>query len=107
MFLLYTELAARKAADGSGGFRGLGHIDSHEDVLTITLNFGVPVNASGKPGDAATQDQPGKGAHKKRARSKRSDVEQTLEVEILQDKTALRSRKGDTGSVVWHARWAP
>ncbi|KAJ8495225.1 hypothetical protein ONZ51_g1828 [Trametes cubensis] len=101
VFLLYTELAARKAADGSGGFRGLGHIDSHEDVLNITLNLGA-VNASGKPGDAATQDQPGKDAHKKKARSKRSDVEQTLEVEILQDKTALRSRKGDTGSVVWH-----
>ncbi|KAH9894755.1 putative methyltransferase-domain-containing protein [Cubamyces lactineus] len=103
VFLLYTDLAARKAADGSNGFRGLGHIDSHEDTLTITLNLGVPAKPGGDLGDAAGQDKPGRGVHKKRVRSNRNAVEQTLEVEILQDKTALRSRKGDTGSVVWHA----
>ncbi|KAI0326860.1 hypothetical protein GY45DRAFT_1328425 [Cubamyces sp. BRFM 1775] len=103
VFLLYTDLAARKATDGSDGFRGLGHIDSHEDVLTITLNLGMPVQTNGDTGDGTTQLKHGRGAHKKKARAKRDDLERTLEVEILQDKTALRSRKGDTGSVVWHA----
>jgi hypothetical protein len=32
------------------------------------------------------------------------DITKTLEVELAQDKTALRSRKGDTGSVLWRAR---
>jgi len=30
-------------------------------------------------------------------------VDKTVEIEIFQDKTALRSRKGDTGSVLWKA----
>jgi len=29
--------------------------------------------------------------------------DKTLEVQLMQDKTALRTRKGDTGSVVWMA----
>lgn len=31
--------------------------------------------------------------------------EKTLEIQLAQDKTALRSRKGDTGSVLWRARY--
>ena len=42
---------------------------------------------------------------RKRAKKKKSNVEtQTIEIQLFQDKTALRSRKGDTGSVVWKAR---
>ena len=33
MFLLYTNLATYKAADGSSDFRGLGYIDSHKDII--------------------------------------------------------------------------
>ncbi|OSC97090.1 hypothetical protein PYCCODRAFT_1440527 [Trametes coccinea BRFM310] len=105
VFLLYTDLSARKAADGSSGFRGLGHIDSHEDVLTVTLNLGIPDKPSMRPNEPPpAKHKHVHGTHKKRARSDRKDeAERTLEVQIHQDKTALRSRKGDTGSVVWHA----
>ncbi|KAI0666681.1 putative methyltransferase-domain-containing protein [Trametes maxima] len=103
VFLLYTDLAARKAADGTAEFRGLGHIDSHEDTLTITLNLGVPDNAVDS-GASGKSTRAGRAAsHKKRLRGKRDVPERTLEVEIAQDKTALHSRKGDTGSVLWHA----
>ncbi|TBU44697.1 putative methyltransferase-domain-containing protein [Dichomitus squalens] len=40
---------------------------------------------------------------RRKVQGRKHDVSETLEVEIFQDKTALRSRKGDTGSVVWHA----
>jgi protein N-lysine methyltransferase METTL21D len=29
----------------------------------------------------------------------------TLEFTLAQDKTALRTRKGDTGSILWRVRW--
>lgn len=96
MFLLYTALAARKAQDGSAAFRGLGHIDSREDTLTISL----------KMGRALTRDttSPSKARAAKRKTHNQEEDVQTLDVQIFQDKTALRSRKGDTGSVLWHAR---
>lgn len=31
--------------------------------------------------------------------------DKTIEIDVAQDTTALRSRKGDTGSVLWHARY--
>ncbi|KAI0373587.1 hypothetical protein BV20DRAFT_1119130 [Pilatotrama ljubarskyi] len=103
VFLLYTGLAARNAADSSAGFRGLGHINSREDSLMITFELGVPETTD------ECREMPIAAAHKKRtaakgkARGKKVLPEHTLEVEIVQDKTALRSRKGDTGSVLWHA----
>ncbi|KAI0766869.1 putative methyltransferase-domain-containing protein [Trametes elegans] len=103
VFLLYTSLAARKAADGSTGFRGLGHIDSHEDTLTLTFNLGAPARRDGVDGDPVGREHPARSSHRRKARPKRNQAERTLEVEIVQDKTALRSRKGDTGSVLWHA----
>lgn len=104
VFLLYTGLAARTAADGSSGFRGLGHIDSHEDTLTVTLNLGVPENADAPDDTARAGKRKARGSQTKKARNKKDTTNRTIEVEIVQDKTALRSRKGDTGSVLWHAR---
>ena len=104
---MYTSLAARKAADGASTFRGLGHIDSHEDVLTISLRIGKPRgNELGKEIglSPASKKHKSRGAPKRKAQPTTYDDVETLEVEIFQDKTALRSRKGDTGSVVWHAR---
>ncbi|KAI0747848.1 putative methyltransferase-domain-containing protein [Daedaleopsis nitida] len=102
VFLLYTSLAARKVADGdTTAFRGLGHIDSHQDTLTICLNIGTRTSA-----DTPEPVPRKQGHHAKRKRRARDPVDhsmETLEVDIVQDKTALRSRKGDTGSVVWHA----
>ncbi|PIL34006.1 hypothetical protein GSI_03714 [Ganoderma sinense ZZ0214-1] len=108
VFLLYTNLATQKAADGTTHFRGLGHIDSHEDVLTISLNIGRPAEEqTGKAEDVAvapSNKHKHRGASKRKMQGKRRDEVETVEVEIVQDKTALRSRKGDTGSVLWHAR---
>lgn len=107
---MYTALAARKAADGTTRFRGLGHIDSHEDVLTISLNIGRPAEEQTGKADDVFVASGSKHKHKRHSASKRKvqgrkrDEVESIEVEIMQDKTALRSRKGDTGSVLWHAR---
>jgi hypothetical protein len=68
----------------------LGHVDSRKDTLPITFELKSP----------ALQSDPSVKTSKKRRR----DGNETLEVELAQDKTALRSRKGDTGSVLWIAR---
>lgn len=94
VFLLYTSLAARGPCNGLTGFRGLGHIDSHHDTLTIEFTLDEPHDSTAQgPTQSSTRQK-----SKKLARQ-----EQTLTVELFQDKTALRSRKGDTGSVLWHA----
>ncbi|KAK7060830.1 Ribosomal protein lysine methyltransferase [Paramarasmius palmivorus] len=88
VFLLYTELQSQ-SQDISKGFRGLGHIDSHKDVLTVKFDLEPP----SLPHDQVQQ--------KGKKGKKSGPVE--VEIQIAQDKTALRSRKGDTGSVLWHA----
>ncbi|KAI1791293.1 putative methyltransferase-domain-containing protein [Ganoderma leucocontextum] len=107
VFLLYTNLAGRKAADGTARFRGLGHIDSREDVLTISLKIGKAVEEQTVKGDdvsvASSNTHKARGPSKRKAQVRKRDEVETIEVEIVQDKTALRSRKGDTGSVLWHA----
>ena len=60
--------------------RGLGYVDSHKDVLDIKFEI-----------------------NEKKPRG--PIVAKTVEIELCQDKTALRSRKGDTGSVLWKARF--
>ena len=109
VFLLYTNLAARKAADGTSHFRGLGHMDSREDVLTISLNIGKPVEEQADKAHAvsvttSSTKHKHRGASKRKVHGRECNEVETIEVEIAQDKTALRSRKGDTGSVLWHAR---
>uniref|UniRef100_A0A0W0EZ17 Cmp dcmp deaminase family n=1 Tax=Moniliophthora roreri TaxID=221103 RepID=A0A0W0EZ17_MONRR len=94
VFLLYTELQSHTQEDCQGsGFRGLGHIDSHKDILTVKFELEPPT---------LPQDHLGtKGRKRQKKRRKSGPVE--VEVQIAQDKTALMSRKGDTGSVLWHA----
>jgi protein N-lysine methyltransferase METTL21D len=71
-------------------FRGLGYLDNHKDILTLEFTYPRVVREAGKTKTKA---------------SKRKEAEtETLEVQLAQDKTALRSRKGDTGSVLWRAR---
>lgn len=86
IFLLYSE-KQRNDADS----RGLGYVDSHKDVLEIKFDLSFK----------STQDDSGS-PHRKR---KVKQIVKTIEIELHQDKTALRSRKGDTGSVVWRARY--
>jgi len=69
------------------GFRGLGHVDSRKDTLSIDFELKAFV----PPSDPSIK------------KSKTKQRDKTIEVVLAQDKTALRSRKGDTGSVLWRA----
>ncbi|GJE95861.1 Diaminohydroxyphosphoribosylamino-pyrimidine deaminase-like protein [Phanerochaete sordida] len=93
VFLLYTDLAAKQShAEQNGkGFRGLGYLDNHKDVLSLEFTYPKKPQSAGK----------GKGKSSKKRSSEAQ--QETLEVQLAQDKTALRSRKGDTGSVLWRA----
>ncbi len=94
MFLLYTSLAAKNVQDSSHAFRGLGYLDSHRDILTLEFTVQIP----GSRPDAGQ-------SRTRRKAIKKKIEEKTIEVQLAQDKTALHSRKGDTGSVLWRARW--
>lgn len=91
MFLLYTNILLAPSEDAhTDEFHGLGHVDSRKDTLFIKLEL----KSSALHSDPSV----------KKSRGKRVDSSKTLEVELAQDKTSLRSRKGDTGSVLWKAR---
>lgn len=78
VFLLYTALAAAPAKASVS--TGLGSVNSFKDRLTIDLEL-PPVKAQGK----------------------RKEEPRNLSIDLAQDVTSLRSRKGDTGSVLWRA----
>lgn len=91
--MLYTNSQHSSTENSlSDGFRGLGHVDSRMDTLSITFELKSP---------ALESDPFVKQSKFERQRQK---GDKTIEVELAQDKTALRSRKGDTGSVLWIAR---
>ena len=112
IFLLYTRLAALKPADSSdaGHFHGLGSENSNQDALLVRIELKPPATCE-PPRNAETGNQrrrrrKGSGVPKaKEERSGRDPI--VFEYVLLQDKTALRSRSGDTGSVLWKARWVP
>lgn len=96
MFFLYTDLQKGTSDGGtSQGCRGLGHVDSLNDTITVRFELAVdPLHS-----DLAVK----KSKVTKRHKNGRSP-DRVVEIELIQDKTALRSRKGDTGSVLWMAR---
>lgn len=94
IFLLYSALnRTNTTLVGPDGFRGLGHLDSRKDTLTVQFELRPPITP-----------QPAKKSKKK---TSKEVVARVIEIEIAQDPTALRSRNGDTGSVVWRARCGP
>jgi hypothetical protein len=126
VFLLYTRLAALKPPDGSnaGHFHGLGSENSKEDVLLVRIELKPPSTAHVSPrksekvnrnADRRNRGRKRKGSgnrsdvtvgHEEGFGSRRKDEPESFvfEYELFQDKTALRSRSGDTGSVLWKAR---
>ncbi|KAF9499512.1 hypothetical protein BDN71DRAFT_1441631 [Pleurotus eryngii] len=103
VFLLYSNLQASSSSTPDTSFRGLGYVDSKTDTLIVKIELTAPLFKSGSTTTSGGAKE-ATGKHHKRATSKntsRSDI--TLEIELWQDKTALRSRKGDTGSVLWKA----
>lgn len=66
----------------------MGYVDSHKDVLDIKFELTTVTTT----------------VVKDKSRSRKDPiVDKTVEIQLFQDKTALRSRKGDTGSVLWKA----
>ncbi|CAE7168971.1 unnamed protein product [Rhizoctonia solani] len=99
VFILYSRHFENKDEDG---IQGLGSVDSLAGNLS--LNFTIKPS-SPEPDHASPEKSRLKGRtrHKKASNSKSEQAEKTIEIEIFQDVTGLRSRKGDTGSVVWRA----
>ncbi|GLB43364.1 putative lysine methyltransferase [Lyophyllum shimeji] len=92
VFLLYSDLQSGAATADTDTFRGLGHVDSRKDTMTITFELKVPTStASDKP------------RRHRKTRKPSKDLDKTFQIELAQDKSALRTRKGDTGSVLWKA----
>ncbi|KAI5124253.1 hypothetical protein M0805_005102 [Coniferiporia weirii] len=100
LFLLYTRLSTQAAQDGTHAFTGLGSIDSKQDTLTVFFDLPPPAEQIQQI-DPAEIAGPSSKHHVRRAKTKRKTENRTLEIELLQDKTTLRSKKGDTGSVLW------
>ena len=126
IFLLYTRLAALKPPDSSdaGHFHGLGSENSKEDVLLVRIEL-KPLSTThpspSKPEKVNPNANRRNRARKRKSSSSKSgehgdgfgtrrggggDEPQALvfEYKLFQDKTSLRSRSGDTGSVLWKAR---
>ncbi|KIM44845.1 hypothetical protein M413DRAFT_9100 [Hebeloma cylindrosporum] len=95
LFILYSELQSTSASESTTSFRGLGYVDSHKDVLEIKFELTNPL-----PSSSGFQTN----SRSRKSRKPIRTTNQSVEIEIHQDKTALHSRKGDTGSVVWKAR---
>jgi hypothetical protein len=98
VFLLYSNLQTRNISQSGSAFRGLGHVDSRKDVLTIKIELTPQPQTIHL--DSSSQNK--KPRTSRKAQKVRGD--KTIEIELAQDKTALHSRKGDTGSVLWKAR---
>ncbi|KAG7444431.1 uncharacterized protein BT62DRAFT_899902 [Guyanagaster necrorhizus] len=98
VFLIYSDLQSG-ISPNSNGFRGLGQQDSHHDVLTVQLDLCPP---TGAPPVSSSRARSSRHSSKRGTKVSRP-VGKTIEISIAQDTTALRSRRGDTGSVVWKA----
>ncbi|KAH9911842.1 uncharacterized protein B0H18DRAFT_1088861 [Fomitopsis serialis] len=102
VFLLYTHLAARRPLDEATGFRGLGHVDSQKDTLTVEFTIAKPPQRAIQEPTIRQSRSTGRST-KKKSKVPTESREHVIAIELLQDKTALRTRKGDTGSVLWRA----
>ncbi|EAU90214.2 hypothetical protein CC1G_05752 [Coprinopsis cinerea okayama7 len=114
IFLIYTDLQGVHASPEDGNrYRGLGYIDSTKDVLEIALEL-LPEDPPKEPTSTEWPsamnvecEAPKSKQRRRRTRPTATSAQnkgpEKVEIELLQDITSLRSRKGDTGSVVWKA----
>jgi protein N-lysine methyltransferase METTL21D len=92
-------------SEKTDNFRGLGHLDSHKDVLQLVFEVKPPGVSTSQAAIGTKRRRKEGGKSSGRAgRAPTEDDGRVIEISLAQDKTALRSRKGDTGSVVWKAR---
>ncbi|KZS94571.1 hypothetical protein SISNIDRAFT_549120 [Sistotremastrum niveocremeum HHB9708] len=106
VFLLYTRLASAPLAededDHKHAFHGLGFVDSHHDIINLSIPIPSLISASAAVGETTSGKKSGR-KPKNRSISSKGSAERTIEIELFQDMTALRSRPGETGSVLWQA----
>ncbi|KAF8343495.1 putative methyltransferase-domain-containing protein [Amanita rubescens] len=91
VFVIYSLLQSKPRSEHDD-FRGLGYVDSRKDVLDINFDITLPSN-----------DSPDRSKTRSGRRKIQVNESKTITVTLAQDKTALRSRKGDTGSILWKA----
>ncbi|RDB15880.1 Diaminohydroxyphosphoribosylamino-pyrimidine deaminase [Hypsizygus marmoreus] len=97
VFLLYSDLQS-SVQSGSDVFRGLGHVDSRKDTMTISFELKDSVSTTDTIAVSGSRS-----SRRNKKQRNRNDAGRTIQIELAQDKTALRTRKGDTGSVLWKA----
>ncbi|CAE6440900.1 unnamed protein product [Rhizoctonia solani] len=97
VFILYSRHFENKDEDG---IQGLGSVNSLAGNLSLSFTLKPPISEPSHPEKSKPK---GRARHKKASNSKSDQTEKTIEIEVFQDVTGLRSRKGDTGSVVWRA----
>ncbi|EUC59702.1 methyltransferase, putative [Rhizoctonia solani AG-3 Rhs1AP] len=97
VFILYSRHFENKDEDG---IQGLGSVNSLAGNLSLSFTLKPPLP---EPSHSETFKPKGRARHKKASNSKSEQIEKTIEIEVFQDVTGLRSRKGDTGNVVWRA----
>ncbi|KAH8111058.1 hypothetical protein DFH11DRAFT_1546983 [Phellopilus nigrolimitatus] len=100
IFLLYTHLSSKDAQDGTQKFTGLGSVDSKHDTLAVRFEL-PPSTQQAAVAGASSSSSPYLKRQSRKLHSKPSIEGRILEIELQQDKTALRTKKGDTGSVLW------
>ncbi|KAG6873507.1 hypothetical protein C0995_014775 [Termitomyces sp. Mi166 len=96
VFIIYSNLQANYKSH-TDTFRGLGHVDSRKDTITISFELKAP----DQPPASGAETSGSQRARKSKKLAKVTDA--TMQIELYQDKTALRSRRGDTGSILWKA----
>ncbi|KAH9989562.1 putative methyltransferase-domain-containing protein [Russula vinacea] len=112
IFLLYTRLAALKPPDSSdtGHFHGLGTENPKDDALLVRIELKPPPVTAYDPAPKSEKLNRNIGRRNRRKKREGSGIRfdhgkelepVVLEYRLFQDITALRSRSGDTGSVLW------
>ena len=86
IFELYMELAGSSTGDDTGG---LGYMDGKEPLLDIELVLDPPKHE--------------RDSFSKPKRKEKTPKSIVVNAKVQQDLTALKGRKGDTGSVLWRS----
>ncbi|KAG8748418.1 hypothetical protein FRC10_005965 [Ceratobasidium sp. 414] len=91
VFLLYSRSFENRDQDG---IQGLGSVDSLANTLALSLTL--------HPVDQPLVERPAKGRnrHGKSHRVSKDEREKVVEIQVFQDVTGLRSRKGDTARLL-------
>ncbi|KAG6898322.1 hypothetical protein C0992_011914 [Termitomyces sp. T32_za158] len=96
VFIIYSDLQSTNKSDTP---RGLGYVDSRQDAMTISFEL----KASYYPNQSSTTVKNSTSQRARKVQKLVKIMDKTVQFELFQDKTALRSRRGDTGSILWKA----